>query len=149
MENPEPLPKGPPPSENLKPLMEMLEMLEPNSEPTSRLGRMRQALSGYAPRVAALAGTLWARAVIGGVAAAAFGGTIWHFAHSKPAVPVMKVAPPAHAAHTAPMHARTLHKHAAAHPKHHKGTHKKPVSHKKHPAQSTGHTSGFSGQANT
>src|SRR5882724_10688525 len=104
MENPERLPDPSskrPPSENMKPLMEMLDILDTPSTPPTRLERLRASWHQYAPRVPAVAGSFWGKAVLGVVAAAALGGTMWHFAHRKPAAPVI--------AHERPIHAGPAH----------------------------------------
>ena len=113
--------------------MQMLDMLDAPSAPATRLERVRASWHEYAPRVLAVAGSLWGKAILGVAAAATLGGTVWHFAHRKPVAHAIMHERPIHAG---PVHTHTAHKHTATHPPHHKATHKKAKSHKKHPAVS-------------
>ena len=74
--------------------------------------------------LAALLATVWGKAVIGGLAAAILGGTVWHFAHHKHAL--QPIVPVSHSVAQAPAkHTEAVHKHMVSHKHPHKT--KKPV----------------------
>jgi hypothetical protein len=136
MENTNPQPNDSPQPGDVRP--PSLEVIHPDKSPQAdKFQVLRDLWARHAPRVIALGSTLGGKVAIGAVAAAVAGGTIFHYAHRKPATPVISHVQVRQVAAT---HGHRIHKHVTA--VHHahkatKSTSKTTTTHKKTKSTST------------